>query len=162
MRQISLIFGLILLAGFSRLIPHPWNFTAITAMAVFAGQKLENKKWAWIAPFLSLLWTDLFLGFHSTMIYVYVAALLPVFFPRQIKALPSLLAGSLFFFLFTNLGVWISQDMYTKSWAGLLECYAQALPFYENQILGDLSYAAVLFGFYALAQKLPYFKAVRA
>lgn len=46
--------------------------------------------------------------------------------------------ASLFFFLFTNFGVWATGTMYAKSWAGLMECYAMGLPFYRTNLLGNL------------------------
>lgn len=162
MRQTSLIIFLVLIAGLSRLIPHPWNFTALTAMAVFAGQTLENRKWAWLVPLLSLFWTDLILGFHSTMLFVYLGILVPMLLPKSIKTGPALVVGSLSFFVITNLGVWLVQGMYPMTAQGLIECFTMALPFYKNQILGDLIYTAVLFGVFSQAKKHTFFKQVTA
>jgi hypothetical protein len=41
--------------------------------------------------------------------------------------------------------------MYEHSLAGLLHCYAQGLPFFRYTLMGDLFFAVVLFGGYALA-----------
>jgi hypothetical protein len=48
--------------------------------------------------------------------------------------------ASLFFFLYTNFGVWLLGDgtMYAKTWSGLLQCYVMGLPFYRTNILGNL------------------------
>lgn len=50
------------------------------------------------------------------------------------------LAGSVFFFLYTNFGVWLLDDgaMYAKTWQGLVHCYAMGLPFYRTMVLGNL------------------------
>jgi hypothetical protein len=50
------------------------------------------------------------------------------------------LAGSVFFFLYTNFGVWLLGDgtMYAKTWAGLVQCYVMGLPFYRTMLLGNL------------------------
>jgi len=154
-KKSALIIGLILFAGISRLIPHPWNFTALGAMALFSGSMLNKKVEALIAPLLTLLWTDLILGFHETMIYVYVSVFLITLLgmwaqTSKFKVLTSGLLGSLLFFMTTNFGVWFSQNLYPKTLAGLMECYMMALPFFENQILGDFFYLAVLYGLYAV------------
>ncbi len=155
MKHIITILALVLIAGFSRLIPHPWNFTAIGAMALFAGSQMPNKALAFLAPLLSLLWTDAVLGFHGTVFYVYAAvALITIIgFYAQGKftriALGSL-AGSVLFFTITNLGVWMAGSLYPKTLEGLAQCFAMAVPFFQNQLLGDLFYAGVLFGSYDL------------
>jgi hypothetical protein len=49
-------------------------------------------------------------------------------------------AASVFFFLFTNFGVWLLGDgtMYAKTWQGLIDCYIMGLPFYRTNVLGNL------------------------
>ena len=153
MRQTQWVIGLVLLAGLSRLIPHPWNFTAITAMAVFASTYLPNRFLAFLVPALSLFWTDLFLGFHSTMIFVYLAVLIPALFPQKSHLALKFVTGSVGFFVLTNLGVWWTEGLYPLTWQGLVQCFVMALPFYENQILGDVVYSGVLWGaYYSLKQ----------
>ncbi|MBM4167452.1 MAG: hypothetical protein FJ218_11125, partial [Ignavibacteria bacterium] len=50
----SLLFagGLILLAAFSRILPHPPNFTPVSAIALFGGVYLE-KRWSILVPFVT-------------------------------------------------------------------------------------------------------------
>jgi hypothetical protein len=158
MQNTKLIIGLVLFAGISRLIPHPWNFTAVTAMAVLASHKLENRGLAAALPLLSLFWTDLFLGFHVTAVFVYLGVLIPVLLPKSTHYAVKLVAGSLGFFVLTNLGVWWSQGLYPLTANGLIQCFTMALPFYENQILGDLVYSAVLWGAFYGLKNLSYFK----
>ncbi len=43
--------------------------------------------------------------------------------------------------------------IYAKTMGGLAASYAAALPFFQNTILGDLFYTAVLFGGLALAER---------
>ncbi|MFN8847524.1 MAG: DUF6580 family putative transport protein [Bdellovibrionales bacterium] len=151
MQNTKLIIGLVLFAGISRLIPHPWNFTAVTAMAVLASHKLDNRWLAALLPVLTLFWTDLFLGFHSTALFVYLGVLIPVLLPKSTHYLTKLVTGSLGFFILTNFGVWWAQGLYPLTFEGLIQCFTMALPFYENQILGDVVYSAVLLGaFYGL------------
>ena len=68
----------------------------------------------------------------------------------------SMCASSLSFFIITNLGVWLFQDLYPMTWPGLMTCFAAAIPFFGNQILGDLFYSAAHFGTLALAGEMNY------
>ena len=62
-------------------------------------------------------------------------------------------ASSLILFAITNFGVWASGTLYPTTWQGLITCYAMALPYLRNTMLGDLFYAGVFFGGYALATR---------
>src|SRR5882672_9963896 len=72
------ILALIILAAASRLIPHPPNFASITAVALFGGAYLTDKRLALIVPLAALLLSDLVLGFYSHMEIVYGSFLLVV------------------------------------------------------------------------------------
>jgi hypothetical protein len=146
---------LILFAGFSRLIPHPANFTPIAAIALFSGVYLE-KKYFYVIPIASMLLSDLIIGFHSTMIWVYgsfvIIALLGLWLKSHKKPLVVLgttLVSSVIFFIVTNFGVW-TTGYYGHSFPGLIESYVMAIPFFRNTVAGDLFYVAAMFGIYEL------------
>src|SRR5689334_15689407 len=63
---------LIILAVFTRLVPHPFNFTAIGALALFSGSVIPNKKLAFLVPIFAMLIGDAILGFHASMVPVYI------------------------------------------------------------------------------------------
>ena len=66
------------------------------------------------------------------------------------------LAGSVLFFLVSNFGVWLTAQMvpgYPACTAGIVPCYAQALPFFQWTVLGTLFYSALLFGGFALLRR---------
>ena len=46
----------------------------------------------------------------------------------------------------------MTMGFHTPDFAGLTECYVQALPFFRNTIASDLAFNAVLFGSFALAE----------
>ena len=46
------------------------------------------------------------------------------------------------------------MDYYPKTFAGLVACYAAAIPFFQNTLAGDLVFTALLFGGFALAERL--------
>src|SRR5262249_14502063 len=64
---------LIVMAAVLRVLPHPWNFTPIGAMALFSGSLFENRWAAFLLPLASLLAGDIFVGFHKLMLVVYAS-----------------------------------------------------------------------------------------
>ncbi len=158
-RPLVLIAG-ILLAAASRLMPHPPNVTPIAAMALFGGAYFANPTAAYLVPLAAMGLSDLILGFHRTLPFVYGSFVLIVLIgyrlrrPRTVGSVTiAALASSVLFFLVTNLGVWVTGTLYPKSWAGLAAAYLAALPFFRNTVLGDLSYVVFLFGGFALLER---------
>ena len=153
------LMTVVVLAVLSRWIPHPWNWTAMGAVALFAGAKFERLTMALAVPLLALFVTDLVLGFHETMVFVYGSfALIAVFGWWQgsrlegRSVLGASVASSLLFYFITNFGMWMMTTMYPPTAAGLMMSYAAGLPFLGNQIVGDLFYSAMLFGAWSLAE----------
>jgi hypothetical protein len=160
MRKVLIGTILVLIAALSRLIPHPANFTPIAAMALAGGVYLD-KRFAIIIPLAALLISDLFLGFHSTILFVYGSFVLIGFIGLWLKARkkPLLVFGgtllsSILFFIITNFGVWLTGGgwNYPKTFQGLIECYVLAIPFFQNTVLGDLTYVVLLFGMFELVE----------
>ena len=172
-----ILVSMILMAAFARLIPHPWNFTPIAAMALFGGAFFKNKIQTFCITILSLLLSDLltivFINSSFTTIPKYlfsfgelsilIAFLLTVglgiLVSRKITTL-SVVGASLFssilFFLITNFAVWSGDPLYPQNFSGLTACYVAGIPFFKNAIAGDLFYSGVLFGsFYAARLKFP-------
>jgi len=155
-----ILIGILLAAALSRLIPHPPNFTPIVAMGLLGGAFLNDKKLAVLVPIMAMLLADLLLGFHNTMIWVYGSLLLITGIGMLLKGRVSLintgaatLGSSLLFFVVTNFGVWLSGTFYAKTLAGLMQCYSMAIPFFANSLAGDIVYASLLFGGFALLKK---------
>jgi hypothetical protein len=152
--------GMILAAAASRLIPHPPNFSPITAIALLGGACFAKKRYAFVVPLAALFLSDVVLGFYRLMPVVYGSFALIVclgFWLRSRRtAVPiacAALAGSLWFFTVTNFGIWALENWYPKTTAGLVACYVAAVPFFGNTLLGDAMYTLVLFGGLALAEK---------
>ena len=142
-----------------RLLPHMPNFTPIAAMALFGGVYL-NKKYAFFIPLAAMFVSDIFLGFHPAMPYVYGSFILTGiigFWLKNHKSTKNIICSSLIssilFFLITNFGVW-AGGWYPHNLNGLVESYAMGIPFFKNTVLGDLLYTGVFFGAYELAQLL--------
>ena len=138
------IIAFMLLAVLFRLLPHLPNFTPITAIALFGGLYFTNKSMAYLVPLSIMVLSDLFLGFHTISIVVYAAFLLVSFIGTRTKkpSVFTILLSSISFFIITNFGVWLIG--YPKTWAGLVECYTLAIPFFRNSLLGDFFYSGVM------------------
>jgi hypothetical protein len=169
----TVIASAVLLAAVSRLIPHPPNFAPITAMALFGAATLADKRLALLTPLLALFVSDLCIealhrmglmaswGIYSGMWVTYSAFLLITlmgFLLRRHRTVPAIagatLAGSVVFYVVTNFGVWAFGRLYPRTLEGLLACYTAAIPFFHNTLLGDAVYGTVLFGGFALAERL--------
>tara|TARA_A100001015_G_scaffold13563_1_gene15818 strand:+ start:10688 stop:11170 length:483 start_codon:yes stop_codon:yes gene_type:complete len=148
------LVSVIFIAILSRFIPHPPNFTPIAAIALLSSKGFNNR-WVTLAiPIISLFISDLFLGLHATIPFVYGAFVLIALLGMTAKKISvgSVLLSSTIFFLVSNFGVWLVG--YPITIDGLISCYTLAIPFFLNTILGDLVYSAVLiYPFYALQKK---------
>jgi len=177
-KQIDVRFGLIAMmivfAAFSRLLPHPVNFTPVGGMALFGAAYFTKKYWAFIIPLVAMFLSDLVInnlvypvlypqyyegftlmtqGWYWMYGSFALIAALGIFALKKVK-LPVLigtsLGASLIFFLITNFGTWASGLIYPAGLAGLGMSYAAGLPFLLNTIAGDLFYVGVMFGSFEL------------
>ncbi len=155
------LLAAIFAAAAMRLVPHPPNVSPIAAMALFGGAYMPRRAMAFVAPFAALLLSDLVLGFYSGMDFVYFSFGLTVLIgwlvasrktPLRVGA--AALASSVLFFVLTNLGMWLFSGFYPRTSEGLAACYVAAIPFFQNTVAGDLFYTAILFGGFALAERL--------
>jgi len=161
--KVLVILGIVLFAALMRLVPHYPNFTPIGALALFAGAHFSNRWLAFSIPITALLFSDLLLGFHDMMVPVYISFVLVVLIGGLLRNNVKIvsvgggaIAGSLVFFVLTNLAVWLSGTMYPPTVQGLVQCYVAAIPFFHMTLLGDLFYSGVLFGgFYLIQQYYP-------
>lgn len=145
---------MIVAGALMRLIPHWPNFTPITAIALFGGTFLKRKELAFLVPVVAMLLSDLIIGFHSTMLPVYLSFIaivaIGLFLQRRLTVVNTLtasLSASVLFYLVTNFASWSSGIMpYTMNVAGLMQSYIAGLPFFFNGVIGDFFYTSVLFG----------------
>lgn len=157
--KIFIAVGLVGVAVAGRLVPHPWNFTPMVGAALAAGAYL-GWRWGMLVPLVSLLLTDMLLGFYSaSMLAVVYASMVLVglagYVIRREKT-PRVVLGasffsSTFFYLSTNGAVWLFGSMYPHTFDGLMLSYVMGLPFYRNALTGDLFFTACIFGAFYLA-----------
>ena len=148
----STILILIAILAFSRLIPHPPNFTPLLGMAVFAGARLDNKLFAIFAPLSAMFLSDLIIGLHSGMSIIYFALLVNVFLGFYLKErlVPlliggTIISGAIIFFIITTFAVWYGSSFYSNDLAGLITCYTMGLPFFQNTLVSSLMYGFAAF-----------------
>jgi len=152
--KIYVVLTMIGAGAMMRLIPHWPNFTPIAAIALFGGTFLKRKDLAFLVPVAAMLLSDLIIGFHSTMLPVYLSFIAIVAFGlilqrrlTVVNTLAASLSASVLFYLVTNFASWSSGIMpYPMNIAGLMQSYIAGLPFLFNGVLGDLFYTSVLFG----------------
>jgi len=146
----------------TRFIPHPANFTAVFALSLFCPY-LFSKKTALVLPLSAMLFSDIFLGFYQPLIMLSVygsfllCALLGFYLKTKGK-LQTILTGSLLcgiiFFIISNGAVFLFTPWYSKNINGLWQCFFLGLPFFKNNLLGNLFYSGLLFSFYELLVSL--------
>lgn len=179
-KALPIALALVVLVSLFRLLPHPYNFTPVGAIALFCGAYLSKKWIGWLLPIAMMLLSDLVLeittgfGIHNSMWAVYGSFLLIVLLGQKtlsgkvsgLRVAGAAVSSSLIFFLITNFSSWLidPSGLYANNITGLFASYAAAIPFYNtsdllssfalNGLLGNLFFSGLLFGSYALLQKL--------
>lgn len=170
--------ALILLAALTRVLPHPPNFSPVTAIALFGGAYFANRSWAVLVPLIGLLLSDLVLaslhgGLYASwfggsaiwLVYgcITLTALMGFGLRGRVRGASVLgysLAGSVLFFAVTNFGAFLGDPMYPRTAAGLMAAYTAGIPFFQWTLLGTLAYSAILFGGFSLLRtRLPALRA---
>ena len=171
--QTGVLSIIILLAAFTRIMPHPPNFSPMAAIGLFGAAHFAKKWQAFFIPLIGIWVSDLvinnyvyssssssFVWFYSGFYWQYMSYILIIFtglfiFNRGIsltKTAGGMISSSGIFFLVSNFGVWAGGTMYPKNFSGLITCYAAGVPFIHNTIISDVLFTTVLFGTYYLLQ----------
>ena len=151
-QKIVLFFYFIGFIALSRIVPHPSNFTPVIAIAVFMPYLTRNLYSAMIVPLSAMFVSDLYLGFHSSMFWVYTSILLGTTLSHYTMSMKktyvhlgsNALLSATIFFVITNFAVWMSGTMYPLTLEGLILCYTMAIPFFGNTLAGTLFYVSLL------------------
>ncbi|MEQ8791355.1 MAG: DUF6580 family putative transport protein [Pirellulaceae bacterium] len=155
------IAALILAAAMARLLPHPWNFTPVGAMALFAGAQIRDWRLALALPLAAMALADVFIGPDGWLVtsLVYACFAATVAMGMLIRLRVSVLSvatlsilSAVMFYLVTNFAAWAAYPFYPKTLAGLWTCYTAAIPFFGGTLAGNLCYGLVLFGGFALLE----------
>jgi hypothetical protein len=175
-KRFLVLSGFILIAALSRMIPHPYNFAPMGAMAIFGAAYFSDKKFSFLVPLVAMFISDLLVnnilyagfyggftlftpGFYWMYGAIALIVLAGLLIMKKVNT-PRIIAGSLsasvIFFLITNFGVWLGSPIYPQGLEGLFMSYAAGIPFFHYTVLGDLFYSGVMFGAfeYIKSQKL--------
>jgi len=165
--QFRALVSVTVAAALMRLLPHPYNLTPIAGLALFGGAHFRDLRLAFAVPLLAMFASDLVLAVvvyggaaFRSMPLVYLAFAMTVALGRCLRSRRTSIGiglasvgAALLFYLITNLGVWLQGNLYPMSAEGLVACYAAAIPYLRNDILGNLFYALVFFGGFALVKQ---------
>jgi uncharacterized protein DUF6580 len=141
-----------------------WSgFSPVIAIALFSGFMIKQKDISFLLPLLALFISDAviqflysqqlfpYAGFYSAQWIHYLILLVSVLIGWILKGrnYSSLSAGVIaaptFFFLLSNLVVWMGpQVTYPKNFSGLISCYEAGLPFYRNSLIATLLFLPVI------------------
>lgn len=153
-----LAYLFVLFAVAMRFLPHPMAFTPVGAALLFFGSRGPRRQ-MWI-PLALLAASDVVLttavyrypfSWDHFVTWVWYAGMLWLGSTVKnnagaVRILVTALAGSVSFFLISNLAVWAAWDMYPHSLTGLLTCYDAGLPFFKRAVAGDILFSSIMFG----------------
>lgn len=159
--RFCLSLALVIAGVLLRVIPHPWNFAPIGAIALFAGAHFERRFFAIAVPLVTMFVGDSIIGYHKLMPAIYATyaliAVIGMLFRDRRNSIPaiggSVLLSATIFYLVTNFAVWAMGTTYAKSTAGLIACYVAAIPFFGNTLASDALFTACFFGIFAISER---------
>mmetsp|Transcript_474 Transcript_474/g.550 ORF Transcript_474/g.550 Transcript_474/m.550 type:complete len:198 (+) Transcript_474:47-640(+) len=157
-----------LMAGLTvggQLAAHPWGGSPMIAYATYAGAFVPMR-FSVLSTILISLLNDIVVHFvffpnfaifgWSTLSVCIALTLNTLLATLTVKgrnyviwALPTALFSSVVFFAVTNFGSWLALS-YTKTWAGLMDSYTMAIPFWRNQVIFTASFTILFFGLHKL------------
>ena len=155
MYYIRVAIGVLIALSASRFIPHPPNFTSLIALSFYVPAIFGIRYIPVVI--LALLFTDLIIGFHSTMLFtsgsIILIGLISEYFNKSILfRISGAFTGAAIFFLISNFGVWLGGS-YGYNIDGFLSCYILALPFFGYTVLSTLIFSVIIETVYRLYQK---------
>lgn len=125
------------------------NVETMTAATLLAGALLGGG-YTLVVPLMSVAVFDWFYGNSSILLFTWSAWAIIGFFGMVLKERTKSafkftlgmtgmgMVSSLFFYFWTNFGVWLIGNWYPKTAEGLLTSYLMGIPFLKMQVLGNL------------------------
>lgn len=167
LREFCLFLLLLAFGVVGRLLQPEWNVTPLAAVTALAAYSFRSWLPAALLPAAMLLVSDFALLPHDSrwvQASVLAMTVVPLALGRAARgaegwrlaglgALCGVLPATAFFVV-TNFAVWAAKSLYAGTAAGLLECYASALPFYRTMLAGDVAYVGLLVACLATARAL--------
>lgn len=151
---------LIVIAVLSRTVFHIGdNIELVTASTILSGSFL-GLSFALLIPLTIMAVSDFFLG--NSLIFTFtwsaysIIGVTSYYFLKTskrrkeskiVRAAVFAVFSSVFFYLWTNFGVWLLDvyGMYPKTLTGLIDAYIMGIPFLRNNLLGNLVFVPSAF-----------------
>jgi hypothetical protein len=143
---------------------YPWNFMPLTAICLYAGAYITDRRWAIALPLLAVLLSDMGIwavtghfawAFPSDRWSAYFCYMIVVFMgqglnarawpKRAVDAFSRGIIAEALFFVVTNFAYFLVQTDHPMSPAGLAACYAAAIPFAGKSFASTAFYSVLLF-----------------
>jgi hypothetical protein len=165
MRKVLATGGLIALGVLGRTVfDLPPNVELVT-LSTFLASVYLGGVFSFLVPLVIMIVSDSVIG--NTEIFIFTwsayvviglsALVLRHFKNNDVNLVPAstlfTIPSSLFFYLWTNFGVWY-QGWYPPTLAGLLQSYIMGLPFLKFNLVGNLLFVPLGFGLIAVARRL--------
>ena len=142
------------------------NIELVTAVMILSSFYFGKKESFWLT-FAIIATTDRLIGNSNIFLFTWSGFLIPALFSSKLikilrlklrlKLLSPILTGlssNIFFYFWTNFGVWLLSGMYPKTASGLLMSYFYALPFLKNQLISTLVFVPLLFAVIEIAKSV--------
>ncbi len=147
MNYIKISIGIFLVLAASRFIPHPPNFTSLIALSFYV-PLLFGRRYI-IAIISAYLITDLLIGFHSVTLFTWgsiglIGIMTKYFLNSKKQRYFGVLSSTMVFFLLSNFGVWLVNNLHDTVNLSLIETYIIAIPFYGNTLLSTIIFSIVI------------------
>lgn len=133
------------------------NFELVTAVSIAAAMFISSR-YSFVLVLAMLALSDLMIGNSQILVFTWSGAiighLIAKHFSQKHNPFKATLLGLLavaIFFLWTNLGVVVLFPYYDHSLSGLMQSYANALPFLKPQIISAILFTPII---YIASQKL--------
>lgn len=151
---LSWLFILVL----GRMVPHLPNMTPTLSLCVF-GMWWLRQKFFFLFAIFAIEVSDFILAKYygysafgywsifndsSYLLIMFATYIFHSHFPRFFSLQLFSLVACLFFWFWTNFGVWLFSTMYPHTFTGFTACYVLALPFLKNALIADVIWITVL------------------
>ena len=171
--KIVLVVSAIAVAAIFRLLPHWPNFTPVATIALMGGALVSARALSFVLPLVAMFISDIltiqfingryitvaeyFSSEGTALIYLSILAMTAIgFFLKTRRSIPALAmastASAVVFFLMTNFGAWLTNSL-PKTGAGLMATYEMGIPFFANNLAGNLFFTFVFFGIIAFSSQ---------
>ncbi|MCB0820404.1 MAG: hypothetical protein KDC13_07260 [Bacteroidetes bacterium] len=163
--KVIFIVSVIAIAAVFRLIPHWPNFTPVAAIAIMGGAFIANRALAFAIPLIAMVVSDVLtiqlINFKyitvpeyfasSGTLFIYLSVLVMtalgmlIYSRRSFASVAGVSAlAAVAFFLISNFGAWLNNTL-PKTAAGLMATYELGIPFFANNLAGNLFFGLLFF-----------------